>query len=147
MHTKAREISRLDADLRRAVEQGAVRAALPAQVDARTGQIVGAEALVRWKRDEEGLVYPAGSFSRRENGLIVPINQWVLLKRAGRLSAGAAPGCPGAHRGQHVARTVPPREHRRTGDQGACASPGLSRGGWSWNHRKHRDGAHGVADP
>jgi diguanylate cyclase (GGDEF)-like protein/PAS domain S-box-containing protein len=81
MHTKAREISRLDADLRRAVEQEQFVLHYQPQVDARTGQIVGAEALVRWKRDEEGLVYPGGFlFRAEENGLIVPINQWVLLQ-------------------------------------------------------------------
>ncbi len=81
MHTKAREISRLDADLRRAVEQEQFVLHFQPQVDARTGRIVGAEALVRWRRDGTGLVYPgAFLFRAEENGLIVPINQWVLLE-------------------------------------------------------------------
>ena len=81
MHTKAREISRLDADLRRAVEQEQFVLHFQPQVDARTGRIVGAEALLRWRRDGAGLVYPgAFLFRAEENGLIVPINQWVLLQ-------------------------------------------------------------------
>jgi diguanylate cyclase (GGDEF)-like protein len=78
MHLKAREISRLDAELRRALELGQFVVHYQPQVDA-VGRIVGAEALVRWKREETGLVYPAAFLQRAEqNGLIVPLNEWVL---------------------------------------------------------------------
>ncbi len=79
MHTLAHEISRLDAELKDAVEQEKFVLHYQPQVDARTGRIVGAEALVRWNRDGAGLVYPGAFLSRAEaNGLIVPINEWVL---------------------------------------------------------------------
>jgi diguanylate cyclase (GGDEF)-like protein/PAS domain S-box-containing protein len=78
MHLKAREISRLDAELRRALDLGQFVVHYQPQVDA-AGRIVGAEALVRWKREETGLVYPAAFLQRAEqNGLIVPLNEWVL---------------------------------------------------------------------
>jgi diguanylate cyclase (GGDEF)-like protein/PAS domain S-box-containing protein len=79
MHTQAREKSRLDAELKRALEQGEFVLHYQPQVDARTGRIVGAEALLRWNRDGAGLVSPAHFLPRaEENGLIVPINEWVL---------------------------------------------------------------------
>jgi diguanylate cyclase (GGDEF)-like protein/PAS domain S-box-containing protein len=79
MHTAASETSRLDADLRRAVELQQFVLHYQPLVDGRTGRIVGAEALIRWRRDPEGLVFPAAFLDRAEqNGLIVPINDWVL---------------------------------------------------------------------
>ena len=79
MHTMARETSRLDAELRYAVEHEQFVLHYQPQVDAATGRIVGAEALVRWNRDGAGLTFPAAFLGRAEqNGLIVPINEWVL---------------------------------------------------------------------
>ncbi len=44
-----------------------------------SGQVVGAEALLRWQRPGHGLVGPAEFLARAEkNGLIIPINEWVL---------------------------------------------------------------------
>lgn len=49
------------------------------QVEASTGQITGMEALVRWQHAERGLVSPASFLPlAEENGLIVPISDWVL---------------------------------------------------------------------
>jgi diguanylate cyclase (GGDEF)-like protein len=79
MDRAVREMNRLDADLRRAVEENEFRLHYQPQVDARTGRIVGAEALLRWDRGAAGLVPPAEFLDRAEtNGLIVPINEWVL---------------------------------------------------------------------
>ena len=79
MHTKACENGRLDSELRRAIEQNQFVLHYQAQVDARTGRIIGAEALIRWNRDGMGLVHPGDFLGRaEENGLIVAINDWVL---------------------------------------------------------------------
>ena len=49
------------------------------QLNLRTGQIVGAEALLRWRKPGFGLVRPLDFLPlAEENGLIVPINAWVL---------------------------------------------------------------------
>jgi len=49
------------------------------QVNLITGRIIGAEALLRWKDPELGLVYPAKFISiAEETGLIIPIGEWAL---------------------------------------------------------------------
>ena len=79
MQTKAESASRLDSELRRAVEQQQFLLHYQPQVDARTGRIVGAEALLRWQPEVDTLLTPAAFMTRaEENGLIVPINHWVL---------------------------------------------------------------------
>jgi diguanylate cyclase (GGDEF)-like protein/PAS domain S-box-containing protein len=78
MQRRALEASQLDAELRRAVEQEQFILHYQPQIDAKTGRIVGAEALLRWNRDS-GLIAPGDFLGRaEENGLIVPINHWVL---------------------------------------------------------------------
>lgn len=79
MQRNALETSLLDTDLRQAIEQKQFVLHYQPQVDVKSGRIVGAEALVRWNRGSDSILLPAAFLSRaEENGLIVPINQWVL---------------------------------------------------------------------
>ena len=79
MQAKAEFASRLDNELRRAIEQEEFVLHYQPQIDAKSGQIVGAEALLRWQPEIDTLLTPAAFLSRaEENGLIVPINEWVL---------------------------------------------------------------------
>ncbi|MFL5089594.1 MAG: EAL domain-containing protein [Xanthobacteraceae bacterium] len=79
MNTRARAAVALDNAMREAIEQEQFMLYYEAQVDTRSGSIVGAEALLRWRRPDRGIVEPADFLARaEENGLIVPINEWVL---------------------------------------------------------------------
>jgi diguanylate cyclase (GGDEF)-like protein/PAS domain S-box-containing protein len=87
----------METDLRRAIERSELRVHLQPQFSLTTGQVVGAEALVRWERPEQGLVLP-GEFIKiaEESGLIVPIGAWVqqtaCCQWAAWVAAGLQPG-------------------------------------------------------
>ncbi|HEY4358456.1 MAG TPA: EAL domain-containing protein [Acidobacteriaceae bacterium] len=69
----------LEADLRHAVKNGQMYIAYQPQVDCRTGDLVGVEALLRWKHPSRGMVSPVEFIPiAEESGLILPIGQWAL---------------------------------------------------------------------
>lgn len=68
----------MERDLRKAIMNDEFIAYFQPRVDAVTGNIVGAEALIRWKHPELGMVSP-GQFIplAEETGLIIPIGKWM----------------------------------------------------------------------
>jgi diguanylate cyclase (GGDEF)-like protein/PAS domain S-box-containing protein len=63
--------------------------------DARTGNITGLEALLRWRRPGRGCVPPGDFIPLAEvSGLIVPIGEWVLREICRQHHAWAALGLP-----------------------------------------------------
>ncbi|RJF92031.1 EAL domain-containing protein [Noviherbaspirillum saxi] len=69
----------LEQDLRRGFKAGELEMYYQPQIDARTGAVVGAEAVMRWNHPQRG-VLPAGEFLplAEEVGLMVPFSDWMV---------------------------------------------------------------------
>lgn len=79
MNANAFERLVLDSQLRRALELNEFRLFYQPQISAKTGCIVGVEALIRWQHPDLGLVQPDKFICiAEETGLIDPIGDWVL---------------------------------------------------------------------
>jgi diguanylate cyclase (GGDEF)-like protein len=78
----------LDNALRRAIERQQLALHYQPQISLETGQIVGAEALLRWQHPELGAISPAEFIPIAEgSGLILPIGEWVIRTAVGQLAA------------------------------------------------------------
>lgn len=77
---------KLEHGMHKALENNEFMLYYQPKVCAKTGEVTGAEALIRWKHPEDGMIMPDQFISlAEESGLIVPIGEWVLRKACSQL--------------------------------------------------------------
>ena len=95
MNARAVERQRIEGDLYRALEQQEFELYYQAQVELQTGNIIGAEALIRWHHPVRGLLLPGIFIPIAEQcGAIIPIGRWVLHEACRQTQAWVDAGLP-----------------------------------------------------
>jgi diguanylate cyclase len=66
-------------DLRRAMAAGEFELYYQPEISVKTGRVVAAEALLRWRHPTKGIIGPSAFISLAEDtGLIIPLGEWAL---------------------------------------------------------------------
>jgi EAL domain-containing protein (putative c-di-GMP-specific phosphodiesterase class I) len=95
MNVRAVERQSIEENLRRALERQEFALHYQPKINLRTGEISGAEALLRWMHPVRGPVSPAQFIPVAEDcGLILPIGQWVLREACKQARAWVDAGLP-----------------------------------------------------
>jgi diguanylate cyclase (GGDEF)-like protein/PAS domain S-box-containing protein len=101
------------ARLQRALDANELLLHYQPQIDLRTGQVTGVEALLRWQHPERGLLAPAHFLPLVEaTGLAVQIGDWVIEQALAQTRAWARAGVNGG-KGLPVSVNVGARQLRR----------------------------------
>lgn len=112
MNARVNDRLALQSSLRRALDREEFFLHYQPQIDIASGDVIAAEALVRWAHPELGLV-PPGRFIplAEESGLIGPLGEWVLQAACTQIKAWRASGVPLAR----VAVNLSARQFRGAG--------------------------------
>jgi EAL domain-containing protein (putative c-di-GMP-specific phosphodiesterase class I) len=85
MNVEARARVQLERELRRAIAEKEFELHYQPQLDLRTGEVCGAEALIRWNHPQRGLLLPSNFIGLAEDvGLIEPLGRWILDEACAR---------------------------------------------------------------
>ena len=97
----------LTGELRRAIEDDQMVLEFQPKIDARTAELAGVEALVRWQHPEHGAIPPDEFIhSAEQTGLIKPLTLWVLNAALRELQTLATARLRLRRRGQSVGQVA-----------------------------------------
>ena len=86
---------KMEAELRHAIARNQLVLYYQPQVDLRSGEVVGVEALLRWQHPEQGLILPSRFIAlAEETRLIEPIGEWVIRQAFLQCKAWQEAGLP-----------------------------------------------------
>ncbi len=98
INRNARSLADLEAELRRALRRDELELHYQPRLCLTSGEIVGLEALVRWRHQERGLLPPNEFVPLAEqSGLIVPLGYWVISRALRDMQALRERGLPPLH--------------------------------------------------
>lgn len=102
MRERTTERAHIEADLRTALDNGELQVHYQPQVDLNTGEVLGAEALLRWTHPTRGIIPPSKFIPiAEEAGLVVELSQFVLRTACRDAASWKLPGQ--SHAALHVA--------------------------------------------
>lgn len=104
----------MEGELHRALEEGEFEIFYQPKIDLAVGNIIGAEALLRWRHPDKGLISPVEFIPILEaSGLILEVGHWVIEKTCQQLNDWYARDLwtPG----MRLSVNISPRQFRRTG--------------------------------
>lgn len=79
MHESMQQRARLISEMRKAIDEESFELHYQPIVNLQTGDIVKAEALIRWNHPDKGMIYPNDFIPlAEETGLVIRIGDWVL---------------------------------------------------------------------
>lgn len=137
LNAQTRERLLLEMALRQALERQEFVLHYQPKLDLKNNRITGVEALVRWQHPQRGLVPPLEFISLlEENGLIVPVGEWVLRTACEQAVRWHESGLPPLV----MAVNLSPRQFRQPHSDSADTrnSPGNRLGATTFGTRDHR---------
>ncbi|HEY9012999.1 MAG TPA: EAL domain-containing protein [Devosia sp.] len=92
MGAELRDRRQLEHDLRHAISRNELSLAYQPQIDIKSGEVTGFEALIRWAHPERGSISPALFVPvAEESGLILQVGEWVLRRACSEAASWTAP--------------------------------------------------------
>ncbi|AXH98372.1 sensor domain-containing phosphodiesterase [Sporosarcina sp. PTS2304] len=85
-HNHMKQTMLSEMNMRKGLDMNEFRLFYQPQVDCKTGEILGFEALIRWQHPQRGLIYPNEFIDLAEStGFIISIGEWVIIQALDQL--------------------------------------------------------------